>query len=84
MDSFFGMETGAVSSAKIAGIKHDLSSFYKINYLECSGKNYQKNVASLTLKSKFTFSHLCDVVEVLKIRGLTKYELFVEYWASLP
>ncbi len=76
MDSFFGMEISAIlqqfPDQKTASIKHDLSSFYKtaLNYLEkwydFSDNNYQKTVASLALKSKFTFSHLCDAVEVLQ------------------
>ncbi len=30
--------------------------------------NHQKEVASLLLRGKFTFSHLCDVVDFLQIR----------------
>ncbi|KAF3855610.1 hypothetical protein F7725_016333 [Dissostichus mawsoni] len=41
-----------------------------LNYLEewydFTDNNYQKNVASLALKSKFTFSHLCDAVEAYR------------------
>ncbi|KAI4805601.1 hypothetical protein KUCAC02_010205, partial [Chaenocephalus aceratus] len=58
---------------KAAAINHDLSKFYQaaLNYLEkwydFTDNNYQKKVASLALKSKFTSSHLCDAVEVLHI-----------------
>ncbi|KAF3855622.1 hypothetical protein F7725_016345 [Dissostichus mawsoni] len=60
-----------------------------LNYLEewydFTDNNYQKNVASLALKSKFTFSHLCDAVEVLQIRGkLDMDELYDEYCVTLP
>lgn len=94
-DSFFGMETSAIlqqlPDQKAAAIKYYLSSFYQaaLNYLEkgydFSDKNYQKNVASLALKSKFTFSHLCDAVEVLQIREkLDMDELYEEYCVTLP
>ncbi|KAJ4929715.1 hypothetical protein JOQ06_018737, partial [Pogonophryne albipinna] len=95
IDSFFGMETIAIlqqfPDQKAAAIKHDLSKFYQaaLNYLEkwydFTDNNYQKNVASLALKSKFTFSHLCDAVEVLQIRGkLDMDELYDEYCVTLP
>ncbi|KAK1880801.1 Eukaryotic elongation factor 2 kinase [Dissostichus eleginoides] len=95
IDSFFGMETSAIlqqfPDQKAAAIKHDLSKFYQaaLNYLEkwydFTDNNYQKNVASLALKSKFTFSHLCDAVEVLQIRGkLDMDELYDEYCVTLP
>ncbi|KAJ4926419.1 hypothetical protein JOQ06_008593 [Pogonophryne albipinna] len=95
IDSFFGMETSAIlqqfPNQKAAAIKHDLSKFYQaaLNYLEkwydFTDNNYQKNVASLALKSKFTFSHLCDAVEVLQLRGkLDMDELYDEYCVTLP
>ncbi|KAJ8416211.1 hypothetical protein AAFF_G00382330 [Aldrovandia affinis] len=95
MDSFFGMETSAIlqqfPDAKAAAIKHDLSIFYQaaLNYLEkwydFTDNNYQKNVASLALKSKFTFCHLCDAVDALQIRGkLDMDKLYDEYCVTLP
>ncbi|KAF0024962.1 hypothetical protein F2P81_021843 [Scophthalmus maximus] len=95
MDSFFGMETSALlqqfPQPKPAAIKHDLSNFYAaaINYLEkwydFSDNYYKKNVASLALKSKFTFQHLCDAVEVLQIKEkLDLDELYEEYCVTLP
>ncbi|KAJ8411811.1 hypothetical protein AAFF_G00154490 [Aldrovandia affinis] len=89
------METSAIlqqfPDAKAAAIKHDLSIFYQaaLNYLEkwydFTDNHYQKNVASLALKSKFTFSHLCDAVDALQIRGkLDMDELYDEYCVTLP
>ena len=95
MDSFFGMETSAIlqqfPDQKAATIIHDLSNFYKaaLNYHEkwydFTDNNYQRNVASLALKNRFTFSQLCDAVQVRQIRGkLDMDELYDEYCVILP
>lgn len=76
---------------KTATIRDDLSNFYNValNYLEkwydFTDINYQKNVASVALKSRFTFSQLSDAVEALQIRGkLDMDELYDEYCVTLP
>ena len=55
---------------KSSTIREDLSNFYSdaLNYLE-KWYDYLKNVASLALKSRFTFCQLSVVVEALHIRG---------------
>lgn len=43
------------------------------------------NVAVLGLKREFTFSHLCDVVEILQIKEKRDIdELYEEYCVTLP
>lgn len=95
IDSHFGMEASNLlqqfPDQKAATIRDDLSNFYSValNYLEkwydFTGINYQKNVASLALESRFTFSQLSDAVEALQIRGkLDMDELYDEYCVTLP
>ncbi|XP_041844096.1 uncharacterized protein LOC121641831 [Melanotaenia boesemani] len=95
MDSFFGMETTALiqqfPEQRAETIKQDFSNFYKaaLNYLEkwydFTDNNYQKNVACLALKSKFTFLQLSAAVEVLQIeRKVDMDELYEEYCVTLP
>lgn len=94
IDSHFGMEASDLlqqfPDQKAATIRDDLSNFYSValNYLEkwydFTDINYQKNVASLALKSRFTFSQLSDAVEALQIRGkLDMDELYDEYCSIL-
>lgn len=104
IDSHFGMEASNLRQQfpdqKAATIRGDLSNFYSValNYLEkwydFTGINYQKNVASLALESRFTFSQLSDAVEALQIRGkldmdelydsLPRQQGVVEKWSFLP
>lgn len=95
VDSFFGVETGALlqqfTDQKRAAIKQDFSNFYEsaLSYLEkwydFSDNNSHKNVAALGPKREFTFSHLCDVVEILQIKEkLDIDELYEEYCVTLP
>ena len=95
VDSFFGMEASELlqefPDREAATIKKDLSNFYNaaLTYLEkwydFTENNYQKNAACLALKSRFTFSQLCDVVEALQIRGkLDMDDLYDEYCVTLP
>ncbi|KAL7404317.1 hypothetical protein ABVT39_012944 [Epinephelus coioides] len=83
------METSTIlqqfPDQKAAAIKTDLLHFYKaaLSYLEKwydFSDNYQNIVASLALKSNFTFSHFCDAAEVLQIqKKLDMDELYEEY-----
>lgn len=94
-DSFFGVETSSLlqqfPDCKATAIKQDFSNFYRtsLSYLEkwydFSDSNFHKHVAVLGLKSEFTFSHLCDVVEILQMRDkLNMDELYEEYCVTLP
>uniref|UniRef100_A0A3B3QSD6 DUF4371 domain-containing protein n=1 Tax=Paramormyrops kingsleyae TaxID=1676925 RepID=A0A3B3QSD6_9TELE len=93
-DSFFGVETSALLQqfrhCKATAIKQDLSNFYStsLSYLEkrydFSDSNFHKHVAMLGLKSEFTFSNLCDVVEILQMMDkLNMDELYEEYFVTL-
>ncbi|KAL7839516.1 hypothetical protein SRHO_G00261740 [Serrasalmus rhombeus] len=92
-DSFFGVETSALQQfpdCEATAIKQDFSNFYRtsLSYLEkwydFSDSNFHKHVAVLGLKSEFTFSHLCDVVEILQMRDkLNMDELYEEYSVTL-
>lgn len=54
-------------------------------WYDFSDTNFHKHVALLGLKSEFTFSHLCDVVEILQMRDkLNMDELYEEYCVILP
>uniref|UniRef100_A0A9J7YS77 Uncharacterized protein n=1 Tax=Cyprinus carpio carpio TaxID=630221 RepID=A0A9J7YS77_CYPCA len=94
-DSFFGVETSALlqkfPDCEATAIKQDFSNFYSnsLSYLDkwydFSDSNFHKHVALLGLKSEFTFSHLCDVVEILQMRDkLNMDELYEEYCVILP
>lgn len=96
MDGFFGMETAVIlqqfPDTQATVIKQDMSNFYQasLNYLEqrydFTDSNFQKKVASLALlKSQFTFSHLCEAVEVLQLRKkLDMDALYDEHCVVLP
>ena len=96
IDGFYGMETDVIlqkfPDTQAAVIKEDMSNFYlaSLNYLEqrfdFSDSNFQKKVASLALlKSQFTFSHLCEAVEVLQLRKkLDMNALYDEHCVVLP
>lgn len=95
VDSFFGLETNPLlqnfPDHKATTIKEDFLGFYKcaLNYLEqwydFSDSNFHKHVAVLCLKTEFTFSHLCNVVETLQIKdNLNMDELYEEYCVTLP
>ena len=72
----------------------NLSNFYNAALTYCIWKsgmtsqlenNYQNAAACLALKSRFTFSQLSDVVEVLQIRGkLDMDDLYDEYCVTPP
>nr|XP_055037244.1 uncharacterized protein LOC129424964 [Misgurnus anguillicaudatus] len=77
-DGFFGAQTDVLlqqfPDRQAAVLREDMCNFYQssLTYLEqrydFSDSNYQKKVASLALKkSLFSFSQLCEAVEVLQL-----------------
>ncbi|CAL9696647.1 unnamed protein product [Knipowitschia caucasica] len=93
-DSFFGMETSAllqnIPNQEARKIKTELANFYTsaLAYLEkwydFSDGNYQKHVASLSLKSQFNFSQLCDAVEILQLKSkINLDDLYEEYCSTM-
>lgn len=94
-DSVYGLETTALLQSLpdqiAAQIISDLGNFYMISvdYLEKSYNfsdfNYQKHVASLSLKSQFSFPQLCNAVEALQLTSkLDLADLYEEYRMTQP
>ena len=94
-DSFFGVETSELlqqfPDCEATAMKQDFCQFYSTSFsylskwYDFSDSNFHKHVALLSLKSEFTFSHLCDVVEILQMKEkINMDELYEEYCLILP